>query len=324
MHIKPLIAALGLALAAGASAPAAASSQPYFIDREAGWHFYQAEPEPLEPEVPPPPATGAPANDAGPAPLSAAWLRENMQHYLDRALDDPTPENVELYAYLQRVAMDRAERFAEGMTQASLRNPVLDETARSPSTFYQKMAAGQSISEAKQRLLQRLSNEVGIWYFYSSTCPYCAQQDPVIDRISERHGFSVLNISLDGGPLASGAQQPYVLNDGHAQNLGVMMTPTLVIARPDTGELVNLSAGLRTVGEIEDRLIEVARMQGWITAQEHDEATRGDPRMFVTDGLRTAGVISDDPAEMLQALREASFNGGATPWLVAPSSTNQE
>jgi conjugal transfer pilus assembly protein TraF len=54
-----------------------------------------------------------PAAASGPAPLSAAWLRANLERFRDQAIDDPSPRNVALYLYLQRLVLDKAERFAE-------------------------------------------------------------------------------------------------------------------------------------------------------------------------------------------------------------------
>lgn len=318
--------ACALALSLSTTFTAVAGDSVYWERKEDGWHFYEPDPPPPpkkpKPKTPVPVTPGQPAVtvEQGPAPLSSAWLRENMQYYADLAIDNPTPENVELLAYLERVMMDKAERYSQARVQVAISNPQLDEYARSPLTAVQQKTANKTKSAAKERVLARLANRVGLWYFFSSTCPYCAQQDPILDMFQEDTGFQILSISLDGGPHASGVQKPYVINDGHAQKLGVMSTPTFVVADTESGELYNLAAGLRTYQELEERLIELGRIQGWISEIEYTEAVRGEPSRFITDGLHATGLPeSKDPEALLQYLRRASVSSGqSSPWLAAP------
>lgn len=294
-----------------------------------GWHFYD-DPKLVapkkKPEILPTPPQGAPARPAGPAPLSSAWIRDNLPAFMDAAIDDPSPRNVEIVAYLERVAMDRAERFSQAKGMVPINNPVLDEFARQPISTIARNTAEAAITVARKEVLDKLTARLGLWYFYSSTCPYCAKQEPILERFRARVRFDVLNISLDGGPLASGAQDRYVVNDGHAEQLGVMTTPTLVVADTSTGQLHNLTVGLRTVSEIEGRILDLAASEGWITRVEYDAATRGEHRRFITDGLSPtdAADLEKNPDALLKMLREASRNGGgSSPWLIEPGQQTQ-
>ena len=318
-----LLIACSLGAAGG---PALAQSASARYGDAGGWHFYETPPpprqKPVEPDPQPQPQpslTPAPPPASGePAALSTAWLRENMQRFQDAAIDNPTPENVELVAYLQRLAMDRAEKYAQATQLVPINNPALDEYARSPITAPQRAAAESAMTTAKQAALSKLASRIGLWYFYSSTCPYCARQEPILEIVQSRAGMNVLPISLDGGPPASGAAWSYVVNQGQAERLGVMTTPTLVVADTETGELHNLAAGLRAVSEIETRLLQLGLQQGWLTAAEYDGAVRGEARKFITDGLGD-DPLPDDPASLLQSLKAASAYGGSTPWVVPPT-----
>lgn len=330
-HSAPTIA-LSVLLTMGHSLYAFATPAANSTHGAGGWHFYETpkdDPPPVEvqPVAPPAPAEPAPPDpSSGPAPLSAAWIRANIERFRDAAIDNPTPENIDLYAYLQRTSMDKAERFAQAMTLSTLRNPYLDETARSPTTGIQKATADQVMSAAKKTILDKLVNEhgVGIWYFYLSTCPYCARQEPILEQVMRRTNISVLPISLDGMPPPTAPWQ-YVVNDGHAEQLNVHVTPTLVLAKPPYA-LINLSTGLRTVSEIEERIIQVARAERWITENEYDEAVRGDPRQFITDGfVESETPPPEDPAALLEFLRTAAMVGGASNWANPPApASNQQ
>ena len=59
-----------------------------------------------------------------------------MEHYRDKAIDNPSPENVAAYYYLQRVMMDKAQRFTDMARRVVMSDPLLDENPRRPiATF---------------------------------------------------------------------------------------------------------------------------------------------------------------------------------------------
>ncbi len=333
MNRLSLLVATSLALASLSAAAADNSEQRYWRSRADGWHFYEPDPPKRKKPKPPvmlPAPMPAPApqqsSPAEPAVLSSAWLRDNLPKYRDAAIDNPTPENVELLAYLQRLATDRAEQFSQVWTRVVTSNPALDETARSPITALQQRAAQAEMSVAKQQAMAKITERVGLWYFYLSTCPYCAKQEPILERVQANIGLSILPISLDGGPPPTWRDVAYVNNSGQAQELGVMVTPTLVVADTVTGELHNLAAGLRTESEIESRLLELAAVNEWISEEEYERAVRGEPRRFLPDGLMQAAapdLSGDNPEQLLQTLRNASVKGGSTTWVVNPQSPGE-
>jgi hypothetical protein len=160
----PLFALLCLALALPLRPEAAGF---YFREQE-GWFWYEREPEPSpEPQPAPPPPQPAPPEPAprsattpeGPKPLSAQWLREHLGEYRDAAIDDPTPQNVALYLYLQRVALDKSSRFAA----ASQRAVQLDPSRRSPSGPPPPLprTADRQIGDHRDQVLQRIARPRG-------------------------------------------------------------------------------------------------------------------------------------------------------------------
>ncbi|MFZ0790859.1 MAG: conjugal transfer protein TraF, partial [Chromatiaceae bacterium] len=154
----PLFALLCLALALPLRPQAAGF---YFREQE-GWFWYEREPEqPPQPE-PPPPAQPAPPEPAplaatapeGPKPLSAQWLREHIGEYRDAAIDDPTPDNVALYLYLQRVALDKSSRFAAATQRAVQRDPFLDEITQRPTATFAANLVNRQTGDHRDAVLQ--------------------------------------------------------------------------------------------------------------------------------------------------------------------------
>jgi conjugal transfer pilus assembly protein TraF len=125
----------------GAADPASATPPPFFLDKARGWFWRETPPatppaRPTKPHAPPPiPAetpTPSPRQSPEPSPLTAAWFRQNLDRFRDRALDDPSPENVAAYYYLQRVMLDKAHRFTDVARQVVMADPNLDENRRRP------------------------------------------------------------------------------------------------------------------------------------------------------------------------------------------------
>lgn len=298
-----ILAPLPLLAAEGRSAPV-------WADTNRGWHFYEAPPPPPvdKPPVEPVEGGGAPA---GPAPLSSAWIRENLQRYMDRALDDPTLENVETYMLLQRLAMDKSQRFAEVTQQAVALNPILDERRGMGGSSVERQLTRTAADEARRSVLASLSQKIGIWYFFRSDCPFCMRQDPSLLRLQNETGIQILPISTDGPPLASGAFPRYVVDGGQAAQLGIHRTPTLVVSHPASGDLTILFDGLAMLDEIEKRLIDVAFAKGWITREQFDLATRGDDANFIdpvnTQPRERLEEIVNNPEALLEHLRESAI-----------------
>ena len=186
-----------------------------YFDRGAeGWFWYEPTPAPEEspPEVeatpPPAPAEAVsdeiatpadqPADD--PAPLSAAWFRANLDDYRDRALDDPSSENVEAYLYLQKIALERAGAFAEASAAAAVRDPWLDANSERPIATYAAQAVDAQAEAARSALLRELAKEAGILFFYRADCPLCVSQAGVLKLAKDVHGFEIIAVSLDGSP----------------------------------------------------------------------------------------------------------------------------
>lgn len=313
--LTPFALALTISLA-GSSAWAQSNQgaqQPgYFEDSSRGWHFYEAPPPEPEPEPEPEVVPGWVGQSPSPPPLSTAWIRENLPRIRDQAIDNPTRENVETFALLQRLSMDMAERFA-GVMQVVSQDPAIDEYARSPITALQRAAADEVQSQASTAVMNKIAQKTGLWYFYRSDCPYCAAQDPVLKRFSETSGLEVLPISLDGLPLPSGLFPNYVNDSGQAAELRVTSTPTLVLAHPETNKLYTVGAGLKTRPELTERIVQIAYAEGWITDEEYALATRGQERSLMALGSdELPADLADNPSLLLQQLRSMTSSARAT------------
>ncbi len=282
---------------------------------EEGWFWY-VEPEPesdieAEPE-PEPPAAVAPtpspseAAAAGPAPLSVAWLQENLERYHHRAIDDPTPDNVRAYLLLQRLSMDKASAFSEAVQAVTVGDPFLDATMERPLSSFAVQEVDRASHQARQRLLAHLAGAIGLVFFYDSACPHCAAQAPILEALADATGLQVMAVSVDHRPMPQGAfAVDWTPDFGQAEALGVMTVPAIYAMRPGTAEVSLIAQGAMDIAELTSRILLVARQQGWISAEAF-EATRPVTRLTVApapDEMLDAAVL-EDPAALVAYLRD--------------------
>ena len=255
------------------------------------------DPEPSERAPSEPVAEVSP----GPAPLSAHWFREHLDTYRDRAIDDPSPENVAVYLHLQRIAMDKSSRFARVSERVVQGDPVLDEITRRPTANFGANLADKQASAAGDALLERLAGDTALWFFFRSDCPYCDAQAPLLEALAQRYGFAVLAVSLDGAGLADGTFPAFDIDRGQAEALGVISTPAMFLARPDQGAVAPIAQGLLSLAQLRDRIVLAAVQAGWVTEAEANRIRSGpaDAR----SAAATLAALPEDPSALLEALR---------------------
>lgn len=293
------------------TAVAAPGARNQFLGRhEDGWFWYEEPPPPPPPKPDEPPSTSQPSQPQD-KPLSVEWIRNNIDRLRDQAINNPTKENVEMFLYVHKYMMDLSERFAYTYRSVAEQNTALDETISNPVTAVSRRQISDATEAAQNEIIQRLAGQVGVWYFFQSTCQYCLRQNPILDYMRQEAPMSILPISLDGLPMVDGSHPNWVVDNGQAAQLQVSTTPTLYLVKPDTNEVVLLAAGLRSLPELKQRFVEVARAQNWITKDEYETAMHGLPRRLLTDGVDLEEVpqgTSDQ--ELLKIMRRGGVHGG--------------
>ena len=260
-----------------------------------GWHWYKdpvkEEPEELLPPAPPeepkeekkeervvplmtPTPTVAQSKPEEPVAFSQAWLQKMIPIYLMNAVDNPTPENIEAFYVLQRIAMDKADFGLQDIDKEADRRTA--------------------------ELLAKVADFSGIFFFFKEGCPFCERQAPIIKEL-ERKGFSVIAVSLDGGMLHTARFDRVVRDNGQAALLNVQATPAVFLANPKTGTIALLGESLMAQSELERRILLVAARNEWITQEELAQTRHeSDPGNAVD--------LSKDLPQLVQALQEAEKN----------------
>lgn len=290
----------------------------FYENKERGWFWYEdpltEEPNDIEqPSQEPPPPTAPEkkveptlAKPLEPKPLSSEWFRKNMEKYRDKAIDDPTAENVSTYMYLQRVMLDKAEKFADASQNLMMRDAVLDENARRPIATFGAFAKDDMSNRGIQKAAKKLAAQAGIWFFYYSTCEFCVKEAGVLKGIINAFGFKVLPIALDGLPLPGGSFPEFTTDHGQGKKLGVETTPALFLVKPgENGGAIQIGQGLLSGEEIVRRAIALSHENGWLNNDEYDETLAVTPIQVDNETIKNIDEDTmDKPGELVKIIRD--------------------
>lgn len=289
------IAVAGVAAMLAAS-PAVSDERGFFShDRPDGYFWYrmpepQKKPEKPEPEpkpIPDPPdkklAESKEDKDKGPPHYSAAWIRENLPRYRDQAIDNPTRDNVQAYLYLQRLSIDKAQRFGTKAEQVAKTTPTLNETNRRPISKMGNRAANSQKVKARKAVMADLSDRVGFWFFYSRDCTYCQYQGKALYLMEYNYDLVTTAISMDGSDSPEPRLDQIKEDQGQAEQLGVNTPSAVFLVNVETDEVAPMTTTVLPKDKLKNRVFTIAHSNGWISDRQYDSV-----RATSNEGLLTA------------------------------------
>lgn len=230
-------------------------SQPYWWEKEdEGWFFYrdplrEEEKEEVKEERKPEVKSESPVPE--PIPLFTERMKKRGDELLSHAMENPTIENVKAYMEYNNLMMKLSENFSLAWQKALMMYPEFEGPV--PVSDADKDLYFQSVREREQEILQGLSREAGLFFFYSSSCPHCERQAAHLRRFMAEHPYFVVKpISLDGGVLPEFPET--VMDNGISSRLGVDKVPSIFLAFPPD-RFERISVELLTADELKRRLI---------------------------------------------------------------------
>lgn len=165
-------------------------------------------------------------------PVNVDWLKKNYPMLEQRAIDNPSKENVEAYLYVRRVIMDKAQRFSESVVKVTNEDPLLNENNRVPYASSGSQMIRNVDYQAQQKAIKELSSVGGLLVFVDGSCRFCEKQLPILSSIKNNFGLEYLVISTDGNSPAS-YKGSVVKDNGLFRKLSLKLTPSIVyVAKP--------------------------------------------------------------------------------------------
>lgn len=276
-----------------------------------GWFWYKTLPEEeveeeveLKPAVPPsPPQTPV---ESGPAPLSSAWIRENMQAYLDAAIDNPSPENISAFLYIQRYAMDKSFAFMDAQQQTTLGHPVFDEINRRPTATFANRKLDDLATLNSQNVITKITSSSGLFFFFDGSEASMAQLS-VLDMLEREFDIDLLRIAVT--PLPDSLKNSGIKMDaGHSEQMGVTSVPAIVLIRSD-GVFDIISQAPVSLSDLKKRVLVGAKRLAIISDEEFN-STR--PIANIQNNIASSDAFNSTDPNLPIPPKEIvnAFNGG--------------
>ena len=191
-----------------------------------------AEPPKVEPPHPPAPQA-AEKPKPGKEKVTVKWLREHFDELRDYAIDHPDDRSaMEAYLYVQRIILDKSQRFAEARQAVVNTDPLLNENNRVPTASMGATSVSSANYLAEEQAVRELAAIGGVLIFVDGKCRFCEKQIPIMNGLKHRFGLEYLVVSIDGTIPANyaGAVQK---DNGLFGRLGLKLTPSVVfVANP--------------------------------------------------------------------------------------------
>jgi conjugal transfer pilus assembly protein TraF len=285
-----------------------AEPQHWYEQRERGWFWHEAEPEPLNEQpveemvqlkAEAPTVTAQPEESVA---LDSAWLKQNLEVLMQKAIDNPTDENIAAYAYANRLLIDLGSRFSTRMKEYMELEQPLQESARRPFSAFALSEFSAERRSAMTDILKAVKDKSHMWFFYSSTCSFCMKQIPVLKGLKRLYDIKILAISMDGGTLPGVEDFEHVFDYGGAvsQRFNVSVTPTMFLVNNSTEQILPLAQGMHALPELEDRILLVSKNQGLITPDQY----------ALTKAVRDITVFRNDEGEILADRKKLESDPG--------------
>ncbi|MGH8159251.1 MAG: conjugal transfer protein TraF [Rhodanobacter sp.] len=280
---------------------------------QTGWWWYREQPAalPVKPKAPPKLATSsASTSEATTGQFSPEWIRQTLPKLKDLAIANPTSENVTAYMALQKLAIDRSDRFAQVVQMVVADHPELGPG--SPTASAGSAIANDNINAAGTKVVASLSGRVGIWFFFRSDCPYCHADLSVLQTLAAQTGIKILPISLDGQNISPAMFPDFVIDSGQASRLGVTSTPTYFLVDTQNQDTLPLAEGYQALPDMMQHIVEQAYSHNWISEEQY-ESTRLSP-VDLNPGAPVSPETQKQILPVVGRLRNLPTEGASTPY----------
>ncbi len=219
----------------------------FFLGSQKGWHWYEQQEEEQEEKK---------DEDEKKTPsIMIETYKKELQNKLSKAWIHPTEDNIKAYQLMQKDMMDRSKIFSDVWMKTVFLNPNLDHTLTSPVNQQARHIHLDLEKEKIKKTIEGLSNEYGLFFFFSGSCKYCHSFAPIVKNFSQEYSWEVLAICVDEGSLK---EFPNAIQDnGLSQKWDVQTLPALFAVNPHTQHVIPLAYGMTSLDQIETRLIKI-------------------------------------------------------------------
>ena len=186
-------------------------------------------------------------------------LKQKVEMALDKAILQPTESNLVNYIRLQNQINQKAHYFSKTWQKVIWHHPELDYSLRHPTNQMGTHLYLDLLHKKEEKAIRSLAEKYGLFFFFSSDCPYCRTFAPIVKDFATRYGFSIVPITINGKPLPEFPNAR--LDNGASKRLGVNRYPSLFAVNPKLNRVIPLSYGVMSKEELSQRVYQLTQLQ---------------------------------------------------------------
>ncbi len=254
--------------------------------------------------------------DWTPKELGQLWERGR-----DKAVMNPTDENVRAYMYSQDIILDIATRYAEKQMEIVKNDPILNQSNRISISNSGDIDAKRLQGKAIEVAVDEMAHRGGLLIFVDSKCVFCAHQLPILDALKNASNpwkpMEYLVVSIDG--KAPSGWKNFVPDNGLFKKLKLSITPSIVyVPNPtayrdgeDTNQYIVVAQGeIEHVDELSKRIAEVGIKSKIVSQQAMKDFDIWNRGVATTRDLGELRINPDIPSAipgLVQNMKKNSF-----------------
>lgn len=242
-----------------------------------GWYWYEVEKEKPDEEENDPIETSP---DIDPWSLSAEGFRKLLDETKDRAVADPTVENVTRYIELQDVARRKSVAFANVYQMVMQTHPGFSTASEYPSVNPGIRALTLTRSDEVEASIREAAWDFALVYFQRPDCRFCRAQNGILAYFLDKYSWDVKKVNIYEEPEA-------------ASRFNVSVVPHILVVYRETGKYMPVSSGVVSLTDLEQRLYRSIRYLRGETSParfslyEYQIGGAGDPEAHISEPSRS-------------------------------------
>ena len=189
-------------------------------------------------------------------------LKAEALRRLNVAVMDPSETNLKAYLAINTLMLEKSNLFAKRWQETLWANPAFDHTVVHPNANFAQVALKDEAKQNKEAAIKQLASQAGLVVLVQSGCSFCSMMSPVIERLSQESGFSVLPISIKGDVTS---EWPNAKPDnGIVKRLMTLsgsvptVTPAVFLVSRDGQSAQLVASGALSLEDLKERLVQTS------------------------------------------------------------------
>lgn len=221
--------------------PVHTSAKVYGEAGQKGWWWYEDPPKQQQKKEEQPPPEIPVYTLEQMANMDTDQLREHAEEILKEAVREPSEANVRHYYFVQDVIRRKALAFTNASELVWQKYPELSIAKDDPLAAPGRTAVTRQRLAEQEQTLAQARDDFALLYFRSEGCPFCQEQETILQYFMDKYGWQIKPIDID--------RQPEL-----ASRFGIVTTPSLLLIQQGSQNYLPVTTGVASGSEITTKL----------------------------------------------------------------------